>query len=99
MLFELINDSVTFQSYINNALREYLNIFALVYQDDILIYFTVKVEHTTHVRQMLVKLRKYRLFLNLKKCDFSVYETCFLDFVLSVVDIAMKSDRVATIKD
>lgn len=99
MSFELMNASVIFQSYINTALREYLNIFALIYQDDILIYFSIEVEHTTHVRSILVKLRQYRLFVKLKKCEFSVFEICFLRFLLSVFDIAMKSDRIVTIRD
>ena len=58
MSFELVNASATFQSYINNALREYLNIFVLTYLNDILIYSTIEVEHTTHMRRILVCLRK-----------------------------------------
>ncbi len=38
MLFELINTSTTFQDYINKILTEKLNVFVIVYLDDILIY-------------------------------------------------------------
>jgi hypothetical protein len=36
--FNLINTPVTFQTYINEALKNYLNIFCIAYFDDICIY-------------------------------------------------------------
>ena len=42
MLFKLCNTSSTFQSYINESLREYLDIFCTAYLDNILIYSTKK---------------------------------------------------------
>ncbi len=36
--FELINDSVSFQQYMNDVLWNFLNDFCQVYLDDILIY-------------------------------------------------------------
>ena len=38
MLFGLSNAPTNFQGYINNILAEKLNIFVIVYLDDILIY-------------------------------------------------------------
>jgi hypothetical protein len=38
MLFRLTNALATFQAYINNILRKYLNVFVVVYLDDILVY-------------------------------------------------------------
>ena len=38
MLFELSNASASFQGYINKILAEKLNIFVLVYLNDIFIY-------------------------------------------------------------
>ena len=38
LLFGLCNGPVSFQYYINNMLREYLDIFYIAYLDDILIY-------------------------------------------------------------
>jgi hypothetical protein len=39
MLFKLINVSASFQIYINMTLRKFINIFVIVYLDDILIFF------------------------------------------------------------
>ncbi len=38
MLFGLTNTPATFQGYINKILAEQLNVFAILYLDDILIY-------------------------------------------------------------
>jgi hypothetical protein len=50
ILFRLIGAPTTFQRFINNALREYLDQFCSVYLDDILIYSKTKEEHTIYVR-------------------------------------------------
>jgi len=53
MLFRLINVSVTFQVYINWALTELVNVFYIIYLNDILIYFSSLEEHQSHVKQIL----------------------------------------------
>jgi hypothetical protein len=72
MFFELANALATFQSYINIALRKYLNIFVLIYIDDILIFFRTLVEHERQVRLVLKKLLQYKLYVDFNKCEFSV---------------------------
>ena len=42
MLFRLINALTTFQVFINNVLRKYLNSFVVIYLDDILMYSKMK---------------------------------------------------------
>ena len=49
MLFSLINILVSFQELINNIIREYLNVFTLIYLDNILIFSTTYKEHVQHV--------------------------------------------------
>ena len=38
MLFDLFNTSAIFQTYINKALTDMIDVFYIVYFDDILIY-------------------------------------------------------------
>ena len=45
MPFGITNAPVTFQAFINNVLRKYLNIFIIIYLDDILIYSQTEEEH------------------------------------------------------
>ena len=68
MLFGLFNASASFQSYINKILAEKLNIFVIVYLDDIFIYTKDPGQvHIEVVWWVLDILRNNGLFTNLKK--------------------------------
>ena len=69
MPFGLTNAPASFQGYINKILAEKLDIFVIVYLDDILIYTDDDGDgHVSAVRWVLEQLRKFSLFANLKKC-------------------------------
>ena len=70
MSFKLINTSVIFQTYINNVLRKYLNMFVIIYLDDILIYSKNEKNHKKQVRQVLNTLKKVNLRIILEKSQF-----------------------------
>ncbi len=53
LLFELTNESSSFQNFINDTLHDFLNIFCIMYMNDILIYSNSKKKHTQHVYQIL----------------------------------------------
>ena len=72
MPFGLSNVPATFQAYINKALADMIDVFYVVYLDDILIYNSSLKEHWGHIRQILKHLHKFQLFANLKKCAFAV---------------------------
>ena len=67
MLFRLINTSAIFQTYINNVLKEHLNVFMIIYLDDILIYLKNEKDYKKHVRQILNALKKANLRIILEK--------------------------------
>ena len=45
MPFGLTNAPATFQAFINNVLQKYLDIFIIIYLDNILIYSQIKEDH------------------------------------------------------
>jgi hypothetical protein len=98
MSFEFANASVTFQNYINFALRKFLNFFVIIYLNDILIYFQNEEEHTNHVRFVLKRLKKYKFFAKLSKCDFDLKEVDYLKFIVKINDIRMNFARIAIVK-
>jgi hypothetical protein len=67
----LSNAPATFQTYIQNTLRDLLDITCVVYLDDILIFSKPGQDHEECVRQVLDWLRDASLFANAKKCEFS----------------------------
>ena len=56
MLFNLCNESVLFQKYINNTFCKHLNKFCTAYLNDILICFDNELEHEIYVKLILRKL-------------------------------------------
>ena len=56
ILFGLYNAPGTFQSFINNTLREYLDMFCTAYLNNILIYSNTEEEHIIHIKKVLEKL-------------------------------------------
>ena len=99
MFFGLSNVPASFQDYINKILAEKLDFFIIVYLDDILIYTNdVAQAHVDAVRWILNKLRKYGLFVNLKKCCFYKDEIRFLGYVMSAQRVRIEEEQIKAVK-
>ena len=69
MLFGLTNALASFQGYIIKILTEKLDIFVIVYLNDILIYTEDNGDnYVAAVRWILEQLRNFSIYANLKKC-------------------------------
>ncbi len=98
MLFNLINAFVIFQTYINKILTELLNNFCVIYLNDILIFFVEKIDHVDYMKQILKRLRKFKIYASLKKCAFFITKVNFLKFVVFTENISMNLSRIDIIK-
>ncbi len=98
MSFNLINASVIFQTYINKILTKLLNNFYIVYLNNILIFFVKKINHVDHMKQILKRLRKFKLYASLKKCAFFITKVNFLKFVVFTKSVSMNLSKVNIIK-
>jgi len=98
MSFDLINTFVIFQIYINKILTELLNNFCVIYLNDILIFFVEKTDHVDHVKQILERLRKFKLYASLKKCEFFITKVNFLEFVIFIKNVSINLSRINIIK-
>ncbi len=98
MLFDLINASVIFQTYINKILTKLLNDFCVIYLNDILIFFIEKTDHVNHIKQILERLRKFKLYASLKKCEFFITKVNFLKFIIFIKNVSMNLSKVNIIK-
>ena len=99
MPFGLANAPATFQSYINQALIGLVDTICVIYLDDILIYSKTVKEHHASVRKVLERLRQYKLYCNLKKCEFDTDEVGFLGFRISPKGVKMEQNRVTSITE
>jgi transposase InsO family protein len=97
MPFGLTNAPATFQGYINRALSGYLDIFCVVYLDDVLVFSQLGEDHWDHVRKVMDRLRQYSLYINLKKCAFATESVEFLGFIVRTDGVTMDPSRVDTI--
>ena len=100
MFFGLFNAPANFQGYINKILAKKLDVFIIVYLDDILIY--TEDESHTHmkaVQWVLDLLKKNSFFANLKKCQFHQDKVCFLGYVLSAQKVQIEDERIEMVRN
>jgi hypothetical protein len=99
MPFELTNAPATFQAYINKILKGLLDITYIAYLNNIYIYNNSIEEHTKHVREILDRLKKTKLYVKLFKCEFDKKEIAFLKYVIGVHGIRINDAKIRTILD
>ena len=99
MPFGLTNAPATFQAYINESLRGLLDKTCQAYMDDIIVYSFPGESHEDRVREVLERLEKASLFVNLSKCEFSTEEVNFLGYRVGRAGVSIDPDRVRTIQE
>jgi hypothetical protein len=99
MPFGLTNAPATFQHFINDVLRNYLDVFCSAYLDDIIIYSETLEEHRSHVKAILDALKSAGINLNPVKCHFHVKETKYLGLIISPDGISMDPAKLSAISD
>jgi hypothetical protein len=78
----------------NKVFMEYLDIFVVVFIDDILVYSRNEEEHEEHLRLVLQKFRENQLYAKLSKCEFWLSEVSFLGYVITDGGIAVDPGKV-----
>jgi hypothetical protein len=99
MPFGLTGAFAIFQKFINNILREYLDVFCIAYLNDILIYNRIREKHLSHIRKMLESLRQAGLYAKIQKCEFFKNETIFLGIIVGKNEIRMNFKKIETIQN
>jgi hypothetical protein len=97
MFFELINESSTFQNFMNDTFMNYLNEFVITYLNDIIVYNNNKKKHIRHVRKIFQRLRETNIQTDVNKCEFHTIETKFLKIIIERDDIKMNLEKIKII--
>ncbi|MBW0572164.1 hypothetical protein O181_111879, partial [Austropuccinia psidii MF-1] len=62
MPFGLTNASASFRNLVNDIFSDFLDVFVMVYLDDIMVFSSSEEEHVSHVASVLQRLRDNNLF-------------------------------------
>jgi hypothetical protein len=99
MPFGLTNAPAIFQHMMNDIFRDLLDRFVIVYLDDILIYSNTPAEHEEHVKIVLDRLRKFKLYCKAEKCRFFMDTIPYLGYVISPSGVSMDASKIQAIVD
>ena len=97
IFFGLANAPAIFQSYINRILIDFIDIYYIIYLDNILIYSTNPTDYQRYIREILKRLKNFKLYLKLFKYEFSVDRVEFLGFMIITRGIDMEESRIKII--
>jgi hypothetical protein len=100
MFFGLTNSPATFQTMMNDILRDLINEgHVIVYLDDILIFTESMEEHRKIVKRVLEVLQENKLFLKPEKCEFERTEIEYLGVIISHNSMKMDPVKIARIME
>src|SRR5712675_831467 len=95
MYFGLCNSPATFQTMMNDLLKEKIDEgFVVVYMDDILIFTKDETTHKQVVTEVLRILEQNKLSLAHKKCAFHMKEIDYLGVVVSENTVKMDETKI-----
>jgi hypothetical protein len=95
----LCNAPGTFMQLMNETFRDLLDRSVLVFLDDILVFSRTRGEHVAHVREVLERLRKQKLYAKRSKCEFFRSEVEFLGHQLGANGLAVSQDKISAVRD
>jgi hypothetical protein len=99
MPFGLTNVPGGFQRFLNGIFSDLLDVYVIIYLDNILIFTGNKDNHFRHVSKVLKRLRKHRLYANGKKCDFHSKSVDYLGHMIGPNGLQMDPAKVKVIQD
>ena len=99
MPFGLTNAPAGFQCFLNTIFADLLDVFVIIYLDDILIFSLNKEDHVKHVSEALHRLQKHNLFAKGEKCVFHTDSIEYLGRIIGLGGLQMDPGKVKIIQD
>ncbi|MBW0579116.1 hypothetical protein O181_118831 [Austropuccinia psidii MF-1] len=97
MPFGLTNSPSSFQNLVNDIFQGLLDVYVVVYLDEIMVFSKSEEEHVTHVSTVLSRLRAKNLFSKASKFLFPVSSVKYLGCVVSSEGRKMDQAKVQQI--
>ncbi|KAH0720060.1 hypothetical protein KY284_005090 [Solanum tuberosum] len=98
MSFGLTNALAAFMNLMNRVFRQYLDMFVIVFIDDILIYSRSENEYMDHLRIVLQVLKDHQVFAKFSKCEFWLRSVPFLGHIVSNKGIEVDPKKTNAVK-
>ena len=83
----------------NEIFSNLLDIYVIIYLDDILIYSNNMSKHHQHVKKVLKCLYKTGLYVKAEKCEFHSELVEYLKYIFSSSGLTMSNNKVKIIQD
>ena len=83
----------------NDIFSDILNVYIVIYLDNILIYSNNMSNHHQHVKEVLKHLHKASLYAKAEKCEFHSESVEYLRYILSPFGLTMSDKKVKMIQD
>jgi len=94
----LCNAPATFQSLMNRIFYDCIDVFMVVYMDDLLIFSKDEESHLKHLETVLSRLKENDLYASPKKCEFMKDEMNFLGLIVGKNGIRVNPEKVKVLK-
>src|SRR5688572_8807301 len=99
MSFGLTYALDAFMDLMNRVFKQYLDMFVIVFINDILVYSKSDEEHANHLRIVLQTLNDKELHAKFSKCEFWLASVAFLSHVISGEGIRVDSQKIEAVKN
>ncbi|KAH0679031.1 hypothetical protein KY284_020116 [Solanum tuberosum] len=97
--FGLTNAPAAFMDLMNRVFKPYLDMFVIVFIDDILIYSRNKENHASHLRIVLETLKDKELYAKFSKCEFWLESVAFLSHIVSGDGIKVDTRKIEAVQN
>ena len=87
--FGLANALETFQQLIDHVIAEKIDVFAMVYLDDVLVFSKNEQDHAEHLHWVLTKLCVHKLKAKCTKTAFGLAELQYLGQIIKISIISI----------
>ena len=92
--FGLNNAPAAFVELMNRFFKRCLDIFVIVFIDDILIYSRKEEDHANHLRIILQTFKEKELYAKFSKCKFWIHSMTFLGHIVSGDGIRIDAQKI-----
>ena len=83
----------------NRVFYDCIDVFLVVYMDDLLVFSKSRDEHLGHLETVLSRLENEKLYVSPKKCQFMQHETEFLGMLVGRDGIRVNPDKLQVVRD